>query len=113
MICDCGGETKVMQTMPVKDVIKRRRKCMECKKLIHTLEVRATLDDLAEATPPPPPPPKPVAQPMARVAKIVNKKRVDARRSNEDRKERAPSYFIEEDDGYADWGDYVKRREVY
>jgi hypothetical protein len=95
MICDCGGETKVMQTMPIKDVIKRRRKCMECKKLIHTLEVRATVQELEDIEPPPKPKPLP---PMARVAKVVNKKRVDARRVNEDRRSKVPSYFIEDDD---------------
>ena len=95
MICDCGGETKVMQTMPIKEVIKRRRKCMECKKLIHTLEVRATVQELEDIEPPPKPKTLP---PMARVAKVVNKKRVDARRVNEDRRSKVPSYFIEDDD---------------
>jgi hypothetical protein len=62
MKCDCGGETKVMQTMPIKDVIKRRRKCIECKKLIHTLEVRATVQELEDIEPPPKPKPIPILQ---------------------------------------------------
>jgi hypothetical protein len=45
----------------------------------------------------PPPKPKPIP-PMARVAKVVNKKRVEARRVNEDRRSKVPSYFIEDDD---------------
>ena len=57
--------------------------------------MRATVQELEDIEPPPKPKPIP---PMARVAKVVNKKRVDARRVNEDRRNRVPSYFIEDDD---------------
>jgi hypothetical protein len=99
MKCDCGSETKVMQTMPIRDVIKRRRKCVDCKKLMFTLEVRAEVLDIAEPPPPPKPKPKPKPlPPLAKVAKAVNQKRVEARRKNEDRRNRVPSYFIEDDE---------------
>jgi hypothetical protein len=95
MKCDCGGKTEVMQTMPVQDTIKRRRKCVDCKKLMYTLEVRAVVE---EAAPPPPPKPKPEPKPMEKAAKTIHQKRVEARRKNEDRRNKVPSYFIEDDE---------------
>jgi len=95
MKCDCGGKTEVMQTVPVQDTVKRRRKCVDCKKLIHTLEVRATVVEAVE--PKPPKPPEPV-KPMAAAAKTIHQKRVEARRKNEDRRNKVPSYYIEDDE---------------
>jgi hypothetical protein len=94
MKCDCGGKTEVVQTMQVKDVVKRRRKCVECKKSMHTLEARATVSNASE---PEPPPPKPLS-PMAKVAKTIHQKRVETRRTNEDRRNKVPSYYIEDDE---------------
>jgi transcriptional regulator NrdR family protein len=93
MKCNCGGKTEVMQTMPIQDTVKRRRKCVDCKKLMHTLEVRAEVLEME----PEPPKPEPV-KPMAKVAKTIHQKRVDTRRTNEDRRNRVPNYFIEEDE---------------
>lgn len=95
MKCDCGGKTDVVQTMQVQDAIKRRRKCADCKKSMYTLEVRATVLD---ATPEPvKPKPEPV-KPLAQAAKTIHQKRVEARRKNEDRRNKVPSYFIEDDE---------------
>ena len=95
MKCDCGGKTDVVQTMQVQDAVKRRRKCAECKKSMYTLEVRATVVEVEPE--PPKPKPKPV-KPMAQAAKTIHQKRVEARRGNEDRRNRVPSYYIEDDE---------------
>lgn len=98
MKCDCGGKTEVVQTMPIQDTIKRRRKCVDCKKLLHTLEVRAEVLDVEPEPPKPKPKPEPLP-PMAKAAKTFNQKRVEARRKNEDaRSNRVPSYYIEDDE---------------
>lgn len=97
MKCDCGGRTEVVQTMQVKEAVKRRRKCVDCKKSMYTLEVRATVLEMEPEPPKPKPKPEPV-KPMAKVAKVIHQKRVDARRTNEDRRNRVPSYFIEDDE---------------
>lgn len=96
MKCDCGGKTDVVQTMQVQDAVKRRRKCTDCKKSMYTLEVRATVVE-AELEPPKPKPPEPV-KPLAKAAKTIHQKRVEARRKNEDRRNKVPSYFIEDDE---------------
>jgi hypothetical protein len=62
-----------------------------------TLEVRAEVLDVELELPKPKPKPEPV-KPMAKVAKVIHQKRVDARRMNEDRRNRVPSYFIEDDE---------------
>lgn len=95
MKCDCGGKTDVVQTMQVQDAVKRRRKCAECKKSMYTLEVRATVVEVEPE--PPKPKPEPI-KPMAQAAKTIHQKRVEARRSNEDRRSRVPSYYIEDDE---------------
>lgn len=98
MKCDCGGKTDVVQTMQVQDAVKRRRKCAECKKSMYTLEVRAIVLDIEPEPPKPKPkPPEPV-KPMAQAAKTIHQKRVEARRNNEDRRNRVPSYYIEDDE---------------
>lgn len=81
-----------MQTIQVQDAVRRRRKCEDCKKSMYTLEVRATVLDVE-----PKPKPEPV-KPMAQVAKTIHQKRVDTRRTNEDRRNRVPNYFIEDDE---------------
>jgi hypothetical protein len=96
MKCDCGSRTDVVQTMQVKDTVKRRRKCVDCKKLLYTLEVRAEVLDVALEPPEPRPPG--LIKPMAAAAKTIHQKRVEARRSNEDRRNRVPSYYIEDDE---------------
>jgi hypothetical protein len=95
MKCDCGGKTDVVQTMQVQDAVKRRRKCAECKKSMYTLEVRATVVEVEPE--PPKPKPEPI-KPMAQAAKTIHQKRVAARRGNEDRRSRVPSYYIEDDE---------------
>jgi hypothetical protein len=91
MYC-CRGKTPVVQTEITKEGVKRRRKCSVCNKLIYTMEKEI-----------PPPEKKPVPLPDERglyqpkdVPKIKMQK-VEARRSNEDRKMRVSSYFIEDD----------------
>jgi hypothetical protein len=44
------------------------------------------------------PNPVPEPKPMAKQAAAVHRKRVEVRRSNEDRKMKVSSYFIEEED---------------
>ena len=38
MKCDCGGTQKATNTQPEVLVVKRRRVCDKCKKVIYTLE---------------------------------------------------------------------------
>lgn len=95
MKCDCGGRTDVVQTIQVQDAVRRRRKCAECKKSMYTLEVRATVVEVEPE--PPKPKPEPV-KPMAQAAKTIHQKRVKTRRTNEDRRNRVPNYFIEDDE---------------
>lgn len=91
MYC-CRSKAPVVQTEITKDGVKRRRKCSVCNKLIYTLEKEI-----------PPPEKKPVPVPDSRglykkpdVATLKMQK-VEARRSNEDRKMRVSNYFIEDD----------------
>ena len=48
MICKyCGGETKIMQTIldDNDNTVYRRRKCLECEKLIYTFEMAEDLEE--------------------------------------------------------------------
>jgi hypothetical protein len=64
---------------------------------MHTLEVRAEVLDIEPEPPKPKPKPEPI-KPMAKAAKVIHQKRVETRRTNEDRRNRVPSYFIEDDE---------------
>lgn len=43
----CGGETKIMQTIldDSDNTVYRRRKCLECEKLIYTFEMAEDLEE--------------------------------------------------------------------
>jgi transcriptional repressor NrdR len=44
MICPvCGGETKVVDSRPSNDSVRRRRECLDCGVRFDTLEHRVTL----------------------------------------------------------------------
>lgn len=45
MYCDCGGQTMVMETREVNNIIYRRRKCLVCNKHIYTKEDRVSDND--------------------------------------------------------------------
>jgi hypothetical protein len=95
MRCPCGGNTVVMETRTVDNTPKRKRKCELCNQAFYTLE---TFLEMASGKPGRKPNPIPEPKPMAKKAAEVHRKRVEVRRSNEDRKMKVSSYFIEEED---------------
>lgn len=98
MNCSCGGETKVTESRMVEGALKRRRKCLTCNGVFYTQEVflyksgenpnKKTPSKKQYFTKP--------------EAEGIKRKRVETRRKLEDikqeRKQRVPNYFIEEED---------------
>ena len=91
MLCDCGGRTEVVNTRQIDQGVRRQRKCVTCRASFLTTEYR-------DAPKPKPAPPPVVEKPMAKKAAEIQRKRVEARRKNEDRRSYVPNYFIEEED---------------
>jgi transcriptional regulator NrdR family protein len=75
----------------------RKRKCLACNAVFRTLEVMFDGD-----VPTPPKKAKPKAEPVI-TPKSVKQIKVEARRKNEDRRDRVPSYFIEDDFDDGGW----------
>lgn len=96
MKCPCGGETMVMETRTIDEMFRRKRKCNDCGEYFFTKEVFLFLaKDNPNAAPAKP------KIPATRAALTeINRKKVEARRMLEDKREKklkVPSYFIEED----------------
>jgi transcriptional regulator NrdR family protein len=88
MLCDCGGRTEVVNTRQMEQGVRRQRKCVTCRASFLTTEYRDA----------PKPAPPVVEKPMAKMAAEIHRKKVEARRKNEDRRSYVPNYFIEEED---------------
>jgi transcriptional regulator NrdR family protein len=96
MKCPCGGETVVMETRTIDEMFRRKRKCNDCGEYFFTKEMFMYMakdnPNAAMARP---------KIPATRDALSgVNRKKVEARRMLEDKREKklkVPSYFIEED----------------
>lgn len=96
MKCQCGGKTSVTTTEQREDRVFRRRKCVVCKTNFATLETR--ISRVTEPTAKPPPKPDERGIYTEQSAAQVKKLKVETRRKIEDRKQRVPSYFIEDED---------------
>ena len=88
MLCDCGGRTEVVNTRQIDQGVRRQRKCVTCRASFLTTEYRDA----------PKPAPPVVEKPLAKRAAEIHRKKVEARRKNEDRRSYVPNYFIEEED---------------
>lgn len=97
MLCECGNKTFVINTRQINEGVHRQRRCAGCRKSFYTLETRFVMQRVMET---PKVEPKPKAQPLAEKAAKIHRKRVEARRKNEDRKDRVPSYFIEDEEDF-------------
>jgi len=118
MKCSCGGKSNVTTTEQKPNGVFRRRKCEVCKSNFATMEMEietfgtGSRNQYGE-TRKPKAMPKPDERGLYATEKdvaAVKMTKVEARRKNEDRREKArvPSYFIE-DEG----DDDVKRWEIY
>lgn len=87
MKCDCGADTKVIETRLTEGKLKRRRVCMECGNRFNTYEIyerdlpKKEEEALKEVKPKTKTPFVPVA-----VAKKINEKKRSARHAIEDMK---------------------------
>lgn len=100
MNCTCGGDSSVTTTRQLNHQVFRRRKCKACKRNFATIEIEVDTPGSGNYNKEGKRNPKPDAKGMYTPAdaKAIKAKKVEARRKNEDRKEKVPSYFIEEED---------------
>lgn len=109
MKCPCGGSSKVSSTVQLPEGVLRRRKCETCDKSFATLESMASTpgagahNQVVNKDKPPslkPRKPKPDTKGLYTkpAAAEIKKQKVELRRKAEDRRNRVPNYFIEEDD---------------
>jgi transcriptional regulator NrdR family protein len=104
MKCPCGGSSKVSSTVQLPDGVLRRRRCEACDKSFATLESIASTpgagahNQIANKDKPRKPKPDTKGLYTKPAAAEIRKQKVELRRKAEDRRNRVPSYFIEEDD---------------
>ena len=102
MKCYCGGDTNVTSTVKSLAGVLRRRKCSACGERGQTMEVwvepKYKKTRLEGAGLPPVPEEKDIY--TTSEASQIKQRKVAARRLNEDRKLRVPSYFIEDEEDY-------------
>lgn len=100
--CKCGGETVVTETREIEGRYRRRRKCIDCGEAYFTVETYLspaykTSGEVHRKRKVEVPKPDDKGLYTKKDAATVKKIKVDNRRSNEDRKNRVSSYFIEDD----------------
>lgn len=107
MKCTCGGKTNVTSTEQREKSVFRRRKCTVCKKNFATLEeVTITPGTGAHnqhgGIRRPKKEPKPDARGIytKKDAAEIKRIKVEARRKAEDRRNKVPNYFIEDEEDY-------------